>query len=57
MKKVAIIAFAALATSLAVYAGVGNNKTTKKAKTECCDISSCCPNGTTNDYCCDNSCE
>jgi hypothetical protein len=57
MKKGAIIAFVALATSLAVYAGVGNNKTTEKAKTECCDKSNCCPSGTTNDDCCDNGCE
>jgi len=57
MKKGAIIAFVALATSLAVYAGVGNNKTNEKAKTECCDKSSCCPNGTSNDDCCDTGCE
>lgn len=43
MKKGAIIAFVALVTSLAVYAGVGNSKTTEKAKTECCDKSKCCP--------------
>ncbi|MBK8737995.1 MAG: hypothetical protein IPL98_19585 [Saprospiraceae bacterium] len=32
MKQGAIIAFVALATSLAVYSGVGNNNKTKKAK-------------------------
>lgn len=57
MKKGAIIAFVALATSLAVYAGVGNNKTTEKAKNECCDKSSCCPSGTTSDECCEKGCE
>ena len=57
MKKGAIIAVVALATSLAVYAGVGNNKTNEKAKTECCDKSNCCPNGTSNDDCCETSCE
>jgi len=57
MKQGAIIAFVALATSLAVYSGVGNNNTTKKAKIECCDKSNCCPSGTTNDDCCENGCE
>lgn len=46
MKRGAIIAFVALATSLAVYAGVVNSKTTEKAKTECCDKTKCCPTGT-----------
>ncbi|MBK7468112.1 MAG: hypothetical protein IPJ43_15605 [Saprospiraceae bacterium] len=32
MKQGAIIAFVALATSLAVYSGVGNNNKTKKQK-------------------------
>jgi hypothetical protein len=58
MKKEVIIAFIALATSLALYAtGVGNCLTTGKAKTECCDKSTCCSSGTTNDECCDNGCE
>lgn len=57
MKQGAIIAFVALATSLAVYSGVGNNNKTKKAKFECCDKSICCPSGTTNDDCCENGCE
>lgn len=57
MKRGAIIAFVALATSFAVYASVGNYKTNQKVKTECCDKSTCCPNGTTNDDCCVNGCE
>lgn len=57
MKKGAIIAFVALASSLAVYAGAGNHNSTQKAKTECCDKSSCCSNGTSNDDCCDNGCD
>ena len=54
MKKGAIISFVALATSLAVFAGVGNHNTTQKAKTECCYKSECCPNGTETESCCDN---
>jgi hypothetical protein len=57
MNKGVIIAFVALATSLAVYAGVGNLKSTQKAKTECCDKTECCPDGTETESCCDNECE
>jgi hypothetical protein len=57
MKKGAIIAFVALATSLAVYAGVGNNKTNEKAKTECCDKLECCSNETDTETCWENGCE
>jgi hypothetical protein len=57
MKKGVIIAFVALATSLAVYAGIGNNKTTQKAKTECCDKSECCPYETDTETCCEKGCE
>ena len=57
MKKGAIIAFVALATSLAIYAGVGNNNTKASAKTECCDKTECCPNGKGSATCCEKSCE
>lgn len=48
MKKGAIIALIALATSAAVYAGNGNKKSKQKAKakTECCDKKRCCSTGT-----------
>jgi hypothetical protein len=46
MKKGAIIALIALATSVAVYAGNGKKKSKHKAKTECCDKTKCCPAGT-----------
>lgn len=48
MKKGAIIALIALATSAAVYAGNGNKKSKQKAKTktECCNKTKCCPTGT-----------
>ncbi len=54
MKKGAIIAFVALATSFAVFAAVGN---AGKAKGECCDKSQCCPMGTSNGNCCGTGCE
>lgn len=57
MKKGVIIAFVALATSLAVYAGVGNNNTTEKANTACCDKSACCPDGPNMPDCCEKSCD
>ncbi|MBN8642826.1 MAG: hypothetical protein J0L86_13525 [Flavobacteriales bacterium] len=57
MKKGVIIAFVALATSLAVFAGVNNTKANEKAKTECCDKTDCCLNGTETEVCCDNGCE
>ena len=43
MKKGAILAFVAVATSLAVYAGVSNKISKEKEKTECCDKTQCCP--------------
>lgn len=48
MKKAAMIALLALTTSAAVYAGTGDKKTKqkKKAKTECCDKTKCCPTKT-----------
>ena len=48
MKKGAMIALIALATSAAVYAGNGNKKAKQKAKakTECCDKTKCCPTET-----------
>lgn len=55
MKKAVIIAFVALGTSLAVYAGMGKGNTTEKAKTECCDKTNCCPDDAGD--CCDNGCE
>jgi hypothetical protein len=48
MKKGAIIAIAAIATSVAAYAGMTNKVSTKKGTppTECCDKTKCCPTGT-----------
>ncbi len=57
MKKGVIIAVVALTTSLAVFAGVSNNKAAAKAKTECCNKTECCPNGTETETCCDKGCE
>lgn len=53
MKKGLIIGFIALATTLAVYAGVEN----QNAKSECCNKSICCPIGTEVEKCCDKGCE
>lgn len=43
MKKGVILAFVAIATSLAVYAGVPNKISKEIEKTECCDKTQCCP--------------
>lgn len=56
MKKGAIIALIALATSVVAFAGNGKkkDKAKQKAKTECCDKTKCCPTGTTpTTSCCD----
>lgn len=49
MKKGAIIALIALATSVVAFAGDGEkkDKAKQKAKTECCEKSKCCPTNTT----------
>ena len=60
MKKGAIIALIALATSVAVYAESGGekNKTKNKAKTECCEKkATCCPTGTATQKCCAKKCD
>jgi hypothetical protein len=48
MKKGAIIALVAIATSLAAYAGMTNRVSIEKETppTECCDKTECCPTGT-----------
>lgn len=49
MKKKAIIALLALATSATVFAGneKKKDKVKQKAKTECCNKTKCCPKGST----------
>ncbi|MBC6109869.1 hypothetical protein ACFOG5_08170 [Pedobacter fastidiosus] len=58
MRKATIIALLALATSFSVYAG-GDEKKAKikeKAKTECCNKSSCCPTTKATPKCCEKKC-
>ena len=52
-----IIALVAFGTSLAVYAGINDQMTTKKAKTECCDKTKCCSTDLETKSCCTKSCD
>jgi len=57
MKKIVVIALVAFGTSLAVYAGINNQETTEKAKTECCDKTKCYPTDLEKKSCCSKSCD
>ncbi|MEE9364743.1 MAG: hypothetical protein V3U92_19255 [Cellulophaga sp.] len=57
MKKMVIITLVVFGTSLAVYAGVNDQKATEKTKTECCDKTKCCPTNLETKSCCTKSCD
>ena len=50
MKKGLILAFVAVATSLALFAGIANKNSSENelTKTACCDQTECCPSNAEN---------